>query len=261
MKPTKQKCPYTFPHRSRKAMIDYLCNVGGYYAGRSEIYVLSYEVSACPDLTFEALLKCSGDVPAAPTPEWLMFAREIYERVEMTLWEAGIDGAQETVMGGDAYRMQWDAEAPFAIDFTFAGRGGKHLCIKSFEGVNLCLRGEEFGELLEARSFRWIRNLYKMCRQWEVDFSRKRVEAEVQYQAAFALFANHVEPEWEQHLEGMKRFLDDPAWVMRMHAMESVCKELTEELIVATSPTAPNDLYVSPNARDLIARLHAATHP
>jgi hypothetical protein len=48
----------------------------------------------------------------------------------------------------------------------------------------------------DSWTYRDIRHLYMMCRQWEVDFTPARASAEVEYQGVFQFFANIVEPAW-----------------------------------------------------------------
>ena len=195
-------------------MIDYICSNGG-YSDRHTRFALEYNVKAySANLDFDNLLKIfdHGDEALKTNPVWLAVAKQCHTDNEDRLWEWGIEDARRNVDDGDGYWMPWDGERAYNVEHGFYGRQGGHLCIESFEGRSLKLSPESLeNEMMQGRedgygdanywAFDEIKKLYKMCRQWEVDFTPDKASREVEYQAAFCLFANIVEPAWEQHLK------------------------------------------------------------
>ena len=212
----KPKCPYTFPHKSRKAKVDYLTDIGGYHS-RNGAYPLEFNVAAYADLDFDTLWKLlleerQTEYPADTTKRALFefAARKAYADCSAHLWEWAVEDAQRGLFDCDTYLMLWDGDKPLDVKLGLHGRGGKHLCIEEFEG--LTLRGkspEDLGELLMCqqgpggedvydeprlrKDFEWqissdrLDTLYRYVRQCEIDFTPDRAETEVEYQAAYHL--------------------------------------------------------------------------
>ena len=213
----KPKCPYTFPHKSRKAKVDYLTDIGGYYS-RDGTYPLEFSVAAYADLDFDTLWKLlleerQTEYPADTTKRALFefAARKAYADCSAYLWEWAVEDAQRGLFDGDTYLMLWDGDKPLDVKLGLHGRGGKHLCIEEFEG--LTLRGkspEDLGDLLMLQEspdgnesvsdlprtkwgWKWsidgkfVDLLYRYVRQCEIDFTSDKAEKEVEYQAAYHL--------------------------------------------------------------------------
>jgi hypothetical protein len=78
----------------------------------------------------------------------------------------------------------------FDVRFGLYGRGGKHLCVESFEGVDLAsTSADDLADGIECYtggdySNRWCRNLLAMMGEWEQQFTTKVVRDEAEYQAA-----------------------------------------------------------------------------
>ena len=211
----KLKCPYTFPHKSRKAKVDYLTDIGGYHS-RHDSYPLEFNVAAYADLDFETLWKLlleerQSEYSEGTTSRALFefAARKAYADCEDRLWSWALEDAQRTVLETDAYTTLWDGTS-LDVKLGFHGRGGKHLCIESFEGITLRgLNPDSLGELLMCQNgpggedvldaprlkkgFEWqipgerVDLLYRYVRQCEIDFTSSKAEAEVEYQAAYHL--------------------------------------------------------------------------
>lgn len=83
----------------------------------------------------------------------------------------------------------------FEVKFGLAGRGGKHLVITEFEGVDLSISNRELIEDLSSDdsyyssrySNEWCRNLLAMMHEWEVMFTSKNASEEMEYVLAFRL--------------------------------------------------------------------------
>lgn len=228
---TKHKNPYTFPLKSRKAMAEYIASNGGYYGDRTQ-YALEFNVGAYPDLDLDSLLKVSTDHETKPgDPVWMDVCREVYKENTEALWNWGAEDARNSISDGDTYWMLWNGASAYAHKFVFAGRGGKHLCIEGFNGRNLCMAPEELAEEMmdkEAWSYADVRLLYKMVRQWEQDFTSEKATKEVQYQAAWQFFSL-VDDAYARRLEDYKMDSNNPAWVLKMHAIVATLKEMFDE--------------------------------
>ena len=207
------KCPYTFPHRSRKAKVDYITGIGGYYS-RHERYAVEFTVG-----TYYAKLDAEHLVPLMEDPcvdlkdpvlaaKYIALAEEVAKENESSLWSWAIEDAQRSVMEADAYRMLWDG-TQVNVELVLEGRGGKHLCIKDLEGVSFTRSEQELEEVLmnqylpdgeetwEYSTLRkgaeWaIKNetldtIYRYLRQCEIDFTSAKASQEVEHQAAFHL--------------------------------------------------------------------------
>lgn len=211
----KLKCPYTYPLKSRKAQVDYLTDIGGYYS-RHGTYPLEFNVAAYADLDFDTLWplmleECSLEFPEGTSKRSLLeyCARKAYADCSAYLWEWAVEDAQRGVLETDAYSMLWDGAA-LDVKLGFHGRGGKHLCIEEFEGIRLeGLNPETLGELLMTQNgpgaedvldaprlkkgFEWqiptarVNLLYRYVRQCEIDFTYTKAEQEVEHQAAYHL--------------------------------------------------------------------------
>ena len=207
------KCPYTFPHRSRKAKVDYITGIGGYYS-RHERYAVEFTVG-----TYYAKLDAEHLVPLMDDPcvdledpvlaaKYTALAEEVAKENESNLWSWAIEDAQRNVLEADAYRMLWDG-TQVNVELVLEGRGGKHLCIKELEGVSFTRSEQELEEVLmnqylpdgeetwEYSTLRkgaeWaIKNetldtIYRYLRHCEIDFTSEKASKEVEHQAAYHL--------------------------------------------------------------------------
>lgn len=213
----KPKCPYTFPHTSRKAKVGYLTDIGGYYS-RHATFPLEFNVSAAmADLDFDSLWAGMLEEQRYNFPDGsrkqdlLKFcAKKVYDKESGNFWEWAVEDAARSLQDADTYRMLWDGTETLRVKFGLYGRGGKHLCIESFEGIKMeGLNPESLGELLLTQTgpggeevldeyllkphFEWqiptakLDLLYRYVRQCEIDFTPANAAKEVQYQAAWHL--------------------------------------------------------------------------
>lgn len=227
MKPT---CPYDFPHRSRKARVDYICGIGGYSSrdGRwpIEFNVATYHV----DFDFDHIWKeyskehipseCKGD-PALMNAYHQLAKRLHKENVDY-FWEWGLEDARRDLdeREGDTFFQLWDG-TPVEVKLELHGRGGKHLVIAEWDGRDLSklnpedLHDEMLAQVNAAGNFivdegrlrsrylweSWtseqVELLYRYVRQCETDFTPKNASNQVECEGAFCFFANIVAAEWE----------------------------------------------------------------
>ncbi|MCK5307111.1 MAG: hypothetical protein KAJ73_00735 [Zetaproteobacteria bacterium] len=217
---TNIKCPYSYTARSRKAMTEFLTGIGGHCD--HDNYPLAFNVKAHGvDLSFDHLWKkyhVEGSGEMAPKPSDLTFqggleyrklCKEQYDQHEDYLFEWGSDGARMGITDGDSYRMLWNGKLA-NVKFGFIGRQGGWLVIEEFEGYSLSgVYNSDFPEFLAELTFKELRLLYRLAVQWVVDLGGDVASREIEYQAAFSLFVNLVEPEW-QDIEDNYKDLDLP---------------------------------------------------
>lgn len=213
----KFKCPYTFPHKSRKAKVDYITDIGGYYS-RDGRFPIEFNVAAYgADTDFDSLWTTaleSGEISPDTDKQALKDAAAlVYKESGHLFWDWGLEDARRGLEETDAYKMLWDGKDTLKVEFGLYGRQGKHLCIEEFEG--LTLKGLSEDELAEKlmhqsgdskdgwdevvdepklrRGWDWtisnedVDTLYRYIRQCEVDFTPEKAGKEVQYQAAWQL--------------------------------------------------------------------------
>lgn len=149
-------------------------------------------------------------------PRW----EEIYQGFKVP-WERLLEDMREG-LDGDCYRtMSPDtakkhgreykgpgADSGFEVEFEFHGRGGKHLCVTKFEGVDLDMSSEVVIQRLTdpdendyyRYSNQWCRDLLAMITEWNHCFRREAVESEALHHTAF-YFYDHLENADEEELE------------------------------------------------------------
>lgn len=80
----------------------------------------------------------------------------------------------------------------FDVKFGLYGRSGKHLCVESFEGIDLTQSSESLvEEILSEDTYYssgysnvWCRNLLAMMHEWEEMFTSKKASAELEWRLA-----------------------------------------------------------------------------
>lgn len=211
----KIKCPFTYPHKSRAAMVGYICGIGGYTRFNEGRWPISFEVGCyLADTSFERLwerLKESGEIPQAEEDRarYYLAASRVYKEHEERWFDWGMEEAREGFLDSDTYYMLWDGSKPMDLTWEFHGRGGKHLVLTEFEGLSLENHSSEtLAEELMSQtngrqtvddepklikgyewdiSFGLIRKLYKFMRQCEAELTSEKASAETEYSAAFRL--------------------------------------------------------------------------
>lgn len=203
---TKLRNPYTYPHRSRKAMSEYITGIGGYSRGYREQYPIEFTVAAdgadlSADHLWETYLQEFAPSDPAAQADYKSVFNAQHAQHEDDLFYQAIEDARNNTLDADTYRMLWD-DTPVNVTLGFHGRGGKHLCIERFEGYDLKGVSEEglLDSLLDADEWPLdsLRKFYKYVRQCAVDFTSRNAAKEVEYQAAFILFASFVDPAYAE---------------------------------------------------------------
>jgi len=199
-----KKIPYTYPHKSRQAKVDYICGIGGYYSRHNrypiEFCVALYDVDNDFDSVWKELLKQHTYPSADPDCVALRpYASLLWEEKSDSYYEWAQECAARSLSEEDcdAYHMLWDGTM-LEVGLALEGRGGKHLVITKFEGHELTNISEErlAEEMMERDadgdwtiwSTPTVNKLYKYVRQCEVDFTPKKASAEVMYQMADELY-------------------------------------------------------------------------
>lgn len=194
----KFKNPYDFSARTRKAMIETILKTGAY--PKRYYSQLCWDVKVWgADFSMEHLIqiaKADGylDEDFVPNPLQIAEYEERIENGNLVNW--AIEDAQRDVLDSDCYRTIWDEEEPYNVEFGFDGRSGGWLCVTKIPGANFHFMDRlDFKEYLDELPFRsnysfCIWDLYRLCVQWEADFSRENVNANVEYKAAFTLAVN-----------------------------------------------------------------------
>lgn len=192
------EAPYTFPHTTHGAQIEYICDRRGHAHYPIVFIVKCYHANLDFDHLYE-IFKDSGYL-TNHAPEYRAFCREQHAEHHESLWEWGLEDARRGITDDDAHRMVWDSDGPtVTVEFGFAGRSGGWLVVTNYAGANL--RGVEIEAFCAELDAAQIEHLYKLIRQWEVDFATDKLTHELEYQAAFNLFCNICEPGWENEHE------------------------------------------------------------
>ena len=192
------KCPYTFPHRSRKAMIEYL------FDRRSHHGTFAWNVKVHgADFEGDALRKHVPDLNPAFDSRWDTLVQES----DGLFWMC-CELASRYLTEGEW--TSWPGDDQGAWEFGFEGRSGGWLVLRKWEELDA---GEFYTDPAEAADYRrayhdpmygsthnldcWpmdkLRRFYKGIRCADQDFTSAKAAAEVEYQAA-----SHRETcEWE----------------------------------------------------------------
>lgn len=106
----------------------------------------------------------------------------------------------------------WILDKPFEnltfdVTFELAGRGGKHLVIREFEGHSLCISNRDLVQQIRAGqdtpyTNRWCTKLLVMMEEWEQVFTSKNASDEIMYQLAYRLHTDQSERSeaWRERL-------------------------------------------------------------
>jgi hypothetical protein len=217
---------YKAPLKSRESIADYLVHGIGepawstrqqYLSCRQGDGLFAFNVKChCLDLSFDNLLKVwreRGDWEEHyDDPRWQAKAIKAYAKREERLFEWAIDEAREDVNDSDGYKMLWAGEL-LDVDFEFIGRSGGYASLKRFQRWDFSredpaywyevFKGNphrkesdewyDWGREYSEMSYADLRNLYALIVQLEHDFRSEAVTEEVEYRAAFRLFASFLE--------------------------------------------------------------------
>lgn len=206
--------------KSRKAMVDFICGIGG-YSNRDVTSAIEFSIKAynC-DLGADHLwgMLTSGSMDVGPNkdlpPEHMARAKamfyRVYEEHEEHLWEWGCE---------EAYEGWRDSDTPFEtftgerVDWAWEihGRCGGHLCMTKCEGVyleqsteslraDLLNRDPEQQGRYDVVSNANLRKLFIICVQNTIDLTHRRICEEVEYRTAWRLWVSFCEDELDAEI-------------------------------------------------------------
>ena len=197
---TKHKTPagYAAPLKSRAAIIAWLTDRAltdrGRHHGLFTFDVKLHHLKT--DFTYLCgLARKNGDLPANASPRYMAAVEAVYDESRDAIWEAATEDACRQVTEDDTNRMLWDGSGTVA-EWEFAGRSGGWLVLTEFDGVKFaeairasCMNQTDWAaEFFAETGYKYLRNLYRFLLQCAHDF--RRPESDVEYSAAFNLFAN-----------------------------------------------------------------------
>ena len=227
--------------KSRRAMIDFVCGIGGYSDGYGR-WPIEFNVKMYPDLDADTLWKivrdeCEFDIKGS-TPQEQVVAenlfREMHTKYADNLWgwaqEDMVRSAREDAYFygdwlGDVHRIGWELR----------GRCGGHLVLEEVGNISLAGKtDDDLREQLEEKedgrfvtALEDIQELFVVCIELTVTTRGKSLEAECQYHAASRLWSNICEPKWEER--------------MTEYATREALKEDAERIRVHLGNTYPGD--------------------
>lgn len=234
MKRAKSNCPYTFPHKSRKARVGYICGIGG-YSSRDGRWPIEFNVAAYrTNFDFDHIWKeyaaehipaeCRGAEGIRMLVSYYNLAKRLHKDNEQYMWGWGQEDAARDLdeREGDTYFQLWDG-TPVKVKLELHGRGGKHLVIAEWDGRDLShisndelqsemlaqTRSNGNGDVIDTEGclrsrYEWmnwtneeVELFYRYVRQCERDFTPEKASKQVEEQGAWRFFANIVNNEWE----------------------------------------------------------------
>lgn len=207
---TKKTKLYTFPHKSKKAMIDYIldCKSRGYHG---QIYNFCWNVKAHnANLDSDSLRKHSPDLSPKFDSKWEDEKVDNPELFYQFLADAGRDYVYP-----DNLWTSYPGDDQGKWEFTFVGASGGWLALLKYDGIDvngLYTDPEEAreyresgydlqdgGKNLDNWPFERLRAFYRGIRCAEVDFTPEKAAAEVEFQAAF--YRETLESLWKDELD------------------------------------------------------------
>ncbi len=206
------KAPYKFPCKSRGAMVDYICGIGGYFTGSvytRDHWPIEFNVALYyADLDFDHLwsIMVKEGMDSVDHPLFKNVACAEYTRIKGRLWEEAQERLVEQLDEEHVTRL-WDG-TDLGIKLSLAGRGGKHLVVE--EALGWKMRGwntddlrqmlleqtgpeEDVYEATLRRGYSWstsierVRKLYQFCVQATVEFTPRKASDTLEYEAASIL--------------------------------------------------------------------------
>lgn len=228
---TKTVCPYTYPHKSRMAKVNYICGIGG-YSCRDGTFPIEFNVATYHvDFSFDHIWKTYAkelipsecDTDPMLMHRYVLLAKRLHPKHEASLWEWGQEDAVRDLdeRESDTYFMLWDG-TKVDVKLALYGRGGKHLVLTEWDGRDFSrLRDDDLREemLMQVNPsgtivngqgclrprYEWVNwtteqidLLYRYIRQCERDFTPSNASKEVEYQGAFNFLSNIVNPAWDE---------------------------------------------------------------
>lgn len=176
------KNSYTYPHRSKKARIEYLAaheSYGGWNHPARRWSPLAWNVKLHgADLTG----KC-GDYPVSDLHDeaWKQALHDEH------LWQRIVEDMSRQYMEGEYSTSPGDDQGDW--EFAFAGRSGGWMLLSKWKYSNFLrtsfANAGEWHDWLLEQDKETIEKLYRGVRCMDADFTREKIEKEFAYQANF----------------------------------------------------------------------------
>lgn len=179
------KCPYSFPARSRAAMIAAMESIGG-YGGWNAPHRASYPFA------WNVKLQYVPNIETAATLNPFNYDGDQFNAAWDSDFESYMQSGDfdsmiiEAMRGAVEDYSTWPGDDSGQFQFDFAGRSGGWLVLTNAFGLDL--RGLDFESLRDPEewSFSEVRRLYRAVTVMDSDFSREAVRREMLHQVAFA---------------------------------------------------------------------------
>lgn len=170
-------CPYTFPHRSRAAMAEYLLNRWS-RAYHYQAFRFAWDVKTnwC-DFTGPSLRKHFPDLDPALDSDWDSYV----ESTDGNLFWQCCEDAGRQVSEGEWCSYPGDDQGDW--EFAFAGRSGGWIVLEKWRGRDM--RNPDTYDLAKM-PFADLKAFYRGIRAADSDFTPAKASSEVEYHAAAA---------------------------------------------------------------------------
>jgi len=219
-------------------MIEFICDIGGYFDGYRHISPLAFNVKAWPDLDREDLWKRITEAPEEyDLSKWDVYPMEFYlegESLEVVRYpkesfreafyatwkkygeyvtEWGFEEAREDVNDSDTWKTDTRTYLK-DVQFGFYGRSGGWLCVERWNGWKFY--GMSVSDLREALEepdvncdgteagfvvpFEEVRLMYRFCRVWSQDFTPESAKTNVEFYGTWR-FARFLEDAIEERTQ------------------------------------------------------------
>lgn len=227
--------------KSRKAAVNFICDIGG-YSDRRTSYAVGFNAKAygC-NLDMKTMFghaardECT-ELYSTLTNDgergllYNLFAEHLKAN-EKTLWERATEDAWESFEQDEGTFWGEDRDAKFHL----VGRSGGHLVLAECGLINLCMSPEALKENLLERESESIASSYEvsdsevahlflLCVQLTVDWPRDAIDREVEYRAAWLLWSSFDENDFKNILS-MYRNPDRFLSMTREHIMAAVSED------------------------------------
>ena len=172
------QCPYTFPHKSRAAIAQYLDRRGRAY--HYQRYAFAWCVKTHGADFDGDTLRCH--MPSLNPAEDSAWVRMI-EKDNGNLFSMFCEDAARGISEGEWCSYPGDDQGDW--DFSFAGRSGGWLVLEKWRGRDM--RDIDAADFLDRDLWPWadLVAFYRGIRCADSDFTEKKAAAEVEYMAAF----------------------------------------------------------------------------
>jgi hypothetical protein len=171
------KVPYTFPHKSRQAIYEYLAGRGAYYD--QERYAFAWNVKThTASFYSNALRLVHPDLDPAFDAAW----EALLESDNSNLFWYWCEGAGRGIAEGEWTSYPGDDQGDW--DFSFAGRSGGWLILRKWRGYDM--RDVYPNDFLDPELWPWadLVAFYRGIRCADSDFTPQKAAKEVMFQAA-----------------------------------------------------------------------------